>query len=264
MQYHTIPPAPSISQFVRFHWFLESDRPYTHHAMADVCPELLFHYNGQFREVMEDGREELSFLSGISAPTSRTRIFRIDRGFGMFGTYLYPHVLPLLFGLPVHEMTDQMIDLENIARPSFRELEDKIMNSRSRTEMVRQVEEFILQRLQKKEVPPPPVFGALQYILSTKETPKVSTLANDFFLSERQLERQFKKFTGFSPKQFIRIARFHRAMKYYGQSGIKLGEIALDCGYYDQSHFVHDFRQFSGLNPSTYFSGTSSATDWKD
>lgn len=264
MHYRTFPPSPKLKDLVRFYWFLESDRPYTHYGMADVCPELIFHYDGQFREIQADGREEWSFLSGISAPTSRTRAFRIDRGFGMFGTYLYPQVLPLLFGMPASKLTDQMIDLDSLAGSKGAELEDRVMNCRSKKEMIEVVEGFILKHLYKQPAPPPPVFEALQYILSAREVPKVKQLARDFFLSERQLERQFKKFTGFNPKRFIRITRFHRAMKYYGLSDLKLGNIALDCGYYDQAHFAHDFKQFSGLNPRDYFSGQSPATAWKD
>lgn len=264
MHYKTYPPSPKLSQYIRFHWILESAEPYTHYGMADVCPELIFHYHGQFEEIHYDGSHQVSFLSGISAPTGQTRTFQINQGFGMFGTYLYPHTLPLILDLSASELTNQMVDLESLVGAVGNELEDQIMNSASHQEMIRTVENFISKRLAKAKSMPPPVFAALNYILSAKETPKVKQLSKNFFLSERQLERQFQKFTGFNPKQFIRIARFHRAMKCYGNSGLKLGDIALDCGYYDQSHFAHDFKQFSGLNPREFFSGESPATLWRD
>ena len=59
---------------------------------------------------------------------------------------------------------------------------------------------------------------------------------------------------GFPPKLYSRITRFQAALGEYG-SGKSLTDIAYDCGYYDQSHFINDFREFSGYNPKVYFSG---------
>jgi len=89
-------------------------------------------------------------------------------------------------------------------------------------------------------------------------------LANDYFLSERQFERQFRKFSGFSPKLFSRIVRFQSALTQYGNNEKSLTEIALETGYYDQSHFIHDFKEFSGYHPKQYFSGNSGAIEWRD
>jgi hypothetical protein len=51
LKYRTIKPADAVKNYVRFYWSLESDEPYTHYSMADVCPELIFHYHGQFQEI---------------------------------------------------------------------------------------------------------------------------------------------------------------------------------------------------------------------
>ncbi|TXJ23716.1 MAG: AraC family transcriptional regulator [Chitinophagaceae bacterium] len=85
-----------------------------------------------------------------------------------------------------------------------------------------------------------------------------------YYLSTRQFERNFKEFAGFSPKLYSRIIRFQSAIEQYGQTGKSLTEIAYDCGYYDQSHFIHDFKEFSGLHPRHYFGGKAEGTSWKD
>lgn len=264
MIYRTIQPSPKLKDYVRFYWFLESDQPYTHYAMADVCPELIFHFNGRFDEVLENGKKELSLISGISAPTSQTRKFEIDSGFGIFGIYLYPHAIPLLFGIPAIELTNQMVELATLTRAFGADLEDEIMTSPTDEQRIAVIESFIETRLSKTQTVQLPVFEALNDIIKAQVAPKVSQLSCDYFVSERQLERQFLKFTGFNPKQFIRIARFHRAMQFYGGKEIRLTDIALDCGYYDQSHFINDFKQFSGVGPREFFSGKSPATLWRD
>jgi AraC-like DNA-binding protein len=262
--YRTIQPAPKLKDYVRFYWFLESDQPYTHYAMADVCPELIFHFKGRFDEVLKNGQRELSFISGISAPTCQTRKFEINSGFGIFGIYLYPHAIPLLFGIPASNMTNHMVELDAFAGTFGADLEDEIMNSTSDQKRIAIIESFIEKKLSKTQTVQLPVFEALKHIMEAKVAPTVSQLSSDYFVSERQLERQFLRFTGFNPKQFIRIARFHQAMQFYGGQGMRLTDIALDCGYYDQSHFINDFKQFSGVGPREFFSGKSPATEWRD
>ncbi len=61
----------------------------------------------------------------------------------------------------------------------------------------------------------------------------------------------FRDETGFTPKVFCRIRRFHRALdRMEGRKSVEWANVALDCGYFDQAHFIHDFRAFSGINPS--------------
>jgi AraC-like DNA-binding protein len=72
-------------------------------------------------------------------------------------------------------------------------------------------------------------------------------------LSARRFADVFAKEVGLTPKLFCRVRRFQRVLRVIrvGQE-IDWAEIALSCGYYDQAHFNHDFRAFSGINPSTY------------
>ena len=264
LKYWSVKPSNSVKDVVRFYWFLEGKEPYTHYSMADVCPELIFHYHGQFHEVLLSGKRELSFLSGISAPSSQTRKFSIDQSFGMFGIYLFPHAIPTLFDIPANELTNYMVDLDSLGRKIGTDLEDQIMMSTSAQERIGIIESFIIRRLQRKESPQLPVIDALKFVMQTERVPKVRDLTNDYFLSERQLERQFQKFTGFAPKQFIRISRFRRAINSCGNQNLRLTDIALDCGYYDQSHFINDFKQFSGLSPKDFFKDNAPAAQWRN
>lgn len=93
---------------------------------------------------------------------------------------------------------------------------------------------------------------------------KVEALAKQVFQSTRQFERTFKQFAGFNPKLFSRIIRFQTALGEYHNKDKSLTEIAYECGYYDQSHFIQDFKEFSGHNPKEYFSGKTEATEWRD
>jgi AraC-like DNA-binding protein len=268
MKYLTFNPPPHLTKYVRYYWVLENEvaggPPYFHRTMADGCAELIFHYRGRFDEIASDNKTDLSFTSGISGPTQRFRRFTIKEDFGIFGVYLYPFALPVLFGIPATEVRDEMPDLTTFLGQRGSDLEEKMMlapDNFSRATIISTFLTSCLGRWQQRE---PAVFSIINQIIQVNGLTSISDLAAQSCLSTRQFERTFKEFSGFSPKLFSRIARFHNTMDAYGSKNKTLTEIAYECGYYDQSHFIHDFKAFSGQHPSEYFSGKSESTGYRD
>lgn len=264
MIYYTIQPSEKLKEFIKFFWVLESEESYTHIAMPDVCPELLFHYKGQFDELIDNSQSQKSFTAGIHAQTYQRRKFYIDRAFGMFGVSLYPYAIPMLFGISTNELTNETPDLCSLLKEEGLRLEEVIGNAINNNQRVKIIEKFILKKLACTYQNTLPVFKAVQNIIETNGLITVKKVAGNYFLSERQFERNFLHYAGFSPKLFSRIVRFHASMAHYGSGGKSLTSIALECGYYDQSHFIHDFKEFSGLHPKYFFSGDSDATKWRE
>src|SRR6185295_11969728 len=80
----------------------------------------------------------------------------------------------------------------------------------------------------------------------------VTALRTDLSLSERQLERTFRQQTGLTPRQFARLTRFRQVVQLLHQPALTLTDVAYQAGYYDQAHFIHDFKAFAGLTPRDY------------
>ncbi|WP_276502335.1 helix-turn-helix domain-containing protein [Terrimonas pollutisoli] len=265
MNYYTIAPSPILSPYVRFFWVLESDEPYCHRSVADGCVEMIFHYKGLFNEITTPGKSEQSFTSGLHGPSQNFRRFTIDRGFGIFGIYLYPFAIPHLFSIPANELSDQMPDLESLTGPDGRELEEKIILASNNSQRVSILSSWLEKKILKNKAVQQPAFvSIISNIIHSKTLRSVDELAKRSFLSMRQFERNFKIFSGFSPKLYSRIIRFQFATQQYGTCYKTLTDIAYDCGYYDQSHFIHDFKQFSGYHPKQYFSGKAEGVEWKE
>ena len=264
ISFKVIQPSPHLKNFIRFFWTLESDEPYTHYSLADACAELLFHYDGQFDEILKCGKTDKSFVAGVHGQSSIHRQFHIDKSFGIFGVYLYPHAIPMLFNLPAKELTNQMPGLNDLLKMEAKELEDKIANVSNNHQRVVIIENFVEKKLCHNYKHDLPVFNCIHDIISRKGMIKVNDIISQYYLSERQFERQFLQYAGFTPKRFARIVRFQSAAGNYGAINKSLTDIAYDCGYYDQSHFIHDFKEFSGYHPSYFFSGKSDATKWRD
>ncbi|WP_353721841.1 helix-turn-helix transcriptional regulator [Dyadobacter sp. 676] len=268
MKYFTIPPTPDLARYVRFFWELEHDlpgnEPYFHRTLADGCAEMVFHFKGRFDEIFKNDKTETSFHSGVHGQSQSFRRFVIGRDFGIFGIYLYPYAIPALFGVPAAEVSNQMPDLTSFLGQAGTDLEEQVMLAADHTSRVAIVSEFLRKCIRKREIHEPAVFSVISSVIRSNGLARIPDLAARSFLSTRQFERKFLAFSGFSPKLFSRIIRFQSALNEYGNKHKSLTEIAYECGYYDQSHFIHDFKAFSGEHPKTYFSGNAEGMGYRD
>src|SRR5690606_26126917 len=169
-------------------WVLESPHPYTHYSMPDVCPEWLFHYKGQFDELLENGKIQKSFWSGIHAQTHQMRKFHSDESFGIFGVYLYPYTIPLLLGIPAHELTNQMPELSLLLKGEGLELEEKIAAAADHVQRIKIMQEFVFKKLAIHYKGALPVFQAIKEMIINQRLVSVKKMASDYFLSERQFQ----------------------------------------------------------------------------
>jgi AraC-like DNA-binding protein len=267
MNYYTIQPSAALAPYIRYFWVLDAevknDRPYTHRSMATGCPELVFHYKGRFNQLMADGKTASSYSSGIDGPSQTFRRYSTAENFGIFGAYLYPFAIPAIFKLPASELINMAPDLHTLAGQEGKDLEEKIMLAGDNTERVKILSAFIEKKLVQRGLIQPAVFSAIYSIIRNKGSVRIDELARQSFLSTRQFERNFKTMAGFSPKLFARITRFQSALLEYGQTHKTLTSIAYSCGYFDQAHFIHDFKEFSGYYPKEYFSGHAEGTEWR-
>lgn len=268
MKFHTYQPSKKLQGLVRFFWIFEGDQieePYIYRSMADPCCELIFHYKGRFDELLDCGKRGRSFLSGIHAQTHRYRRFVTEEEFGIFGVYLYPFAARQLLELSPAELTNQMPDLPLALGSKGKELEERIFIAPNTKLRIQILASFLEQQFHKHEPDDHPAIAAVRHVIQSDQNHTVRELAAHFNLSERQFERKFKEYSGLTPKKYLRLVRFGEACNRYEEARQKtLSEIALCCGYYDQSHFIKDFKTFSGYHPSDFFSGNAEGIEWRE
>jgi AraC-like DNA-binding protein len=94
---------------------------------------------------------------------------------------------------------------------------------------------------------------ALGLFLNIHAAPSVAAVTDSLGLSSRHFIQLFGGQVGLTPKLFCRVRRFQQVLKLVHSGGeVDWADVAADCGYYDQAHFIHDFRAFAGINPTTY------------
>ncbi len=265
MQYYTIQPAEHLKPFVRCFWVLEhefgeEEQTYIYRSIADSCVEIVFHYRAAFNELVSAGQPR-NWLSGVHFQADRFTRFETNTSFGIFGVYLYPFAIPWLFNVPADETSNEMLSLDTFAGTEGRELEEKIMLASDNAARVELLSAYLEKKLLKIRSKHDVIPLAVTQIIHSRKLYTVGGLAYDFNLSTRQFDRKFKEYAGFSPKTFLRLVRLSDAVKQHN-SNKSLTQIAYECGYYDQSHFIRDVKAFTGYHPGFYFSGKAEGTEY--
>ncbi|MGE3466623.1 MAG: helix-turn-helix domain-containing protein [Pyrinomonadaceae bacterium] len=268
MLYQVFEPPAILAPFVQFFWALEDDvasgAEFVHRSMADVGVEIVFHYRAKFDEITDAGTIETSPVASIQAQSTKFRRFATSESFGIFGAYLYPFAIPRFFCLPARDFTNLSPDLESVLGHAGRRLDQAIGEAESNERRVQIISDFLCGRLDSNSKELDGIHRAVHSIREANGSVNIARVAREYSLSTRQFERRFKEFAGLTPKTFARVVRFQSATQHRLDGNRDLTDIAYSCGYYDQSHFINEFREFSGYTPKEYFWNVAEGTQYMD
>lgn len=258
VRFRDYPVHPALAPFVKCVWSLESDHP-VHDApreriLPDGCVELVFHFHDPFRTCFagRDGAlQPRSFVVGQMKrfveiqPAGRIGIFAVR--FHVRGAYRFFH-------RPLSDATDRDVELEAVWGKGARELTERIALARGMAARVRLVESALLALWREGDRHDCTIDRCLQRIETTDGQVNIAQLAPEMGVSRRQLTRRFHDLVGMSPKEFARVRRFLHAVRSLSARRYRtLTDAAHACGYFDQAHFNHDFREFAGMTPREFF-----------
>ncbi len=267
MVYKTFLPPPDLAPYIRFYWFMESDacqnEPFVYRAMAESCPGLIYHYKATFKDITTSTAHSFphSIFHGQSSKTYR---FCTHQNFGIFGVYLYPFAIPWLCNMPATALSNQMPHLVDVLGNQGKILEEKIIQASGIEDRINIMNAFFAQKLRQSPSKLNPISKSINYLIKNNGNVPIKELAEKFAFSTRQFERKFKDFAGFNPKLFARIIRFQSTTNHYGNQDLSLTSLSHQCGYYDQSHFIHEFKLFSGYHPKTFFKGRTEGIEFRE
>lgn len=252
----TFAPRPALAPFVRAFEIVEtSDEAATRTLLPETSIVLGFRHAGTATLLNEAPDRPLP-AAVVTGLRSSVRQMRTAAHSGIV-LAKFRAAGAAAFGLPpLHDLFGQtraladLMDAEAVAAASRR-----VVAASSREERVAIVEQFLLT--QHRAAPPDAIVGgALHAIGAAAGAIRVGALAAQLQVSQDTLERRFRRIVGASPKQFATIVRLRRAVELSRESD-SLTMLAVDAGYYDQSHFIRDFRAITGDTPGHFFGTTT-------
>ncbi len=202
----------------------------------------------QFRGRVRAG-DTLLARAGVTGIQSTARTYSYELGTGSLLVRFTPQGAACL-GVPVTELANRSVPLDDfLARARVAEVHERLGDAIDTSKRVAVLEGFLDALPYRSD---PLVTRALAMLDAAAENVNVSAAARALGLSERQLERRFLAQVGITPKRFAMLRRFERVAA-QARTAPSLTVAALEAGYYDQSHFIRDFRRFAGAAPSEFF-----------
>lgn len=253
-------PGGPLRPYVRLLWLFELDEPDAFGPPERIAPdgllEVVFHYGAPFRCRYDGEKFERQPRSVAVSQTRRFVEIAPAGASGLVSVRFQPWGACQFLGLPLSEIADRQTPVEEIWGRPARELEERLAEAPGDRARLALVERFLLAQLArhlKADVEP-----LVRAVWRRRGRDPVSRLGRELGIGERRLERIFAATLGSSPKRFARLTRFLHACSLLrgdgppGLPGPTLADIALRCGYYDQSHFGGEFRAFSGRTPRQF------------
>ncbi|QDU10377.1 helix-turn-helix domain-containing protein [Gimesia aquarii] len=169
------------------------------------------------------------------------------------GVHFRPGGASLILGVPLSELMDQHCGLEELWGRQAVEIWERLMEAPSTTSRFSVLEQFLLDRLTQPPHDYPAIMSAIQQFSASSAMVGVREVSDSMGYPAKRFIRLFHDYAGLTPKLFGRIQRFQSVLdQIVAGKTLKWTSIALDCGYYDQSHLIRDFRAFSGVTPEEY------------
>ncbi|NAS31054.1 helix-turn-helix domain-containing protein [Flavobacteriaceae bacterium R38] len=253
MQYYLKEPAlPALSYFIKNFWSFENDDPtiIEEKIIPDGYPELIFHYKDPY-QINIKGHWELQANYLIAGQIRNHFHLKNTGSTGIFGIKMQPTALQELFGLEMDTYTDQVFPFSEKIKTLLQSLISIAISSNTFDNKVASIESWFEQFIQKTPFKKNAIHPLVSKIIASKGLITVNELKLEAGISERSLERRFKTAVGISGQLYIKIIRFSHIFKTVKEHS-KWADVAYLCGYYDQSHFIKNFKEFTGENPSAY------------
>lgn len=254
IDYRELQPPAGLRGHVRCFWFLqvssEHARWSVERVLPDGCLEIVFNLADRFRYLGADGWE-MRPRQLVVGPTSQCVVLEPSGEVDLVGIRLQPSGGRSLLRLSMAEIRDRAQPLDEVGTTLPGGLGDRLGSSGSRSDRYRVLSTAIAGSVDRGRTDRR-VERACRLIETTAGRQRIDRLAEECDVSTRSLERLFERHVGMSPKLLSRVTRFQRALRSHGRRPSLL-DSALAAGYYDQPHFLRDFRDFAGVSPTRFF-----------
>lgn len=253
LKFKLISPSPQLRPYVRSYWHFFGNQPQAGYHEEFMNPTGGYGFAFNFgSNILVDGKSlaESVFLDGANTISRKVgfvgRVELLGIRFRESGAY------PFL-GIPLGEVRNETAFLTASDHAKLLELHARLGELKTLTGRVKLIESWLMERLALGQANPRIVQASLALQRNFGRSTKIPDLANTLGIGQRQLERLYYIHVGMTPKQYSQLVRLEAArdaLKRLG-AGTTTG-LALELGYYDQAHFIREFKEILQMTPFAY------------
>ena len=251
-------PPPPLGDFVAMLWLHEGVAG--PHAKERILPKVAAQMVINLREDCirvydreDTGRVQRSRGAAVAGPHSEFFVIDTAEQESCMGAVFKPGGVFPFFRRPASELRDASVPLDALWGARAVELRDRLLEAPTPEARFDVLERVLRAELGRNLDRHPAVAFALREFLIVPHARTIAEVTGQLGLSPRRFIQVFSEEVGLTPKLFCRVRRFQEVLvRIHRGEAIDWTEIALSCGYFDQAHFIRDFRSFSGLSPSAF------------
>jgi hypothetical protein len=257
MNYQTYKPHKDLESIVKFYWTLEvpfDPANQKQKIVPDGCIEMTFNFGDKIKRYIS----ETDFILHPNAMImgQRTKSFDIlpTGNVDTFAICFYPMGFANFVTMPLENLVDKETPISELfGQVEADILEQQMIQAANTRQRIDIIEAFFLKMLIEKSTISNIVKSTVDALLRTNGTTHINVLLKDQISKRRQLERHFKKQIGISPKQLGKAIRLQATLNLLlNKKSETLTDIAYESGYFDQNHFIKDFKDLVGVTPKEY------------
>ena len=250
-------PTKDLADFVKCYWTLESekeDTPRRNIIVPDGTMKLIFHYRDTYKHHPNNGKSVILPNCFLIGQLTKPYVVEPIGITGSFVVRFHPNGFLPFTTIPIKEMENTAVPLDKLFRKDGEDIGEKILNADSTFERINIIELFLLNRLKDKETIDNVVKSTIETILNVNGQFSVNEYSLQNNINRRQLTRKFSSTIGLSPKQLSKTIRIQTALKSLLTKKVnRLTDLAYENEYFDQAHFIKEFKEFTGLTPKEFY-----------
>jgi len=249
MKFEVHLPCDRLLPYVKHLIISENENTTTYKVLPDTALVIGFQYRGKLSYTDNDQKTALA-TAGITGLRDSYRIFNNTAGIGSVLVVFRENGAARFIPTPLHELFDESLSLEHFFdRSTLSEIEERLALATNDQARIKLVEGFLINQLSEQQ-PDILVTRALEHIYASKGTMRMTELASLLNTSASPLEKRFRQEIGASPKKFSMIVRAQNVLTAMDNGKQHYAEYL--SSYYDQAHFIKDFKKFASITPEQY------------
>ncbi len=254
MIYKNIPSTHTLSDYIKSFWLVDSVGDSTirqEKIIPDGYPEMIFHYGDRYRANIS-GKWNVQSKFLIAGQITNHFFLENTGVSGMMGIKFQPWAIKELFGFDMHPLVNKVIPFPKSLHNNLKALKEIAISEVAFEDKVNTIEKLIIDIASKRVHKQDRFQKSVMLIINSKGALSLNEIRDQIPVSERGLERYFKYHIGLSPKHYSRIIRFSNIFTLVQQKHFEWTDVSFLAGFYDQSHFIKNFKEFTGEEPSKY------------